>query len=167
MSKEVFRRPMCGMYIPRKAVTLDCGIDLYTGEVLPSKTRQEMKDECDINVIMEKYDAVGGWPPPPDRPPTYMDCTEIPDFRASLDLVREASVAFMSLPAKVRREFDHDPVKFVEFAQDPENIAQMREWGLAAPEKVPDAPMRVEVVNAPAAPASPGGDAKPDKGGTQ
>ena len=39
-------------------------------------------------------------------------------------------MAFDDLPAKVRREFDNDPFKFLEFVEDPENVERMAELGL-------------------------------------
>lgn len=118
----------------------------------PSLTRQEFAEECDINTIMERYEKTGAISHVNRAEPVYLDTTLYPGLQASMDAFREAGVAFNALPAVVRREFDNDPQKFVEFAVNPENLGRMREWGLAAPEKLPDAPMRVEVVS-PAAPA--------------
>lgn len=123
----------------------------------PSRTRQEFADECDINVLMQKFEATGVVSHVNERQPMYLDLSEgVPDLREALDTVRAATESFMSLPARARAEFDNDPVKFVEFAQDPANSEQMVKWGLAAypePEKV----QKVEVTNHPAAPASPDG----------
>lgn len=123
----------------------------------PSRTRQEFADECDINVLMRKFEATGTVSHVNPVQPYYADVGDgVPDLRAALDIVREANVAFMSLPARARAEFDNDPVKFVEFAGDPANLERMREWGLAPPPQVEPPPQKVEVVNAspPAPPAS-------------
>jgi len=72
--------------------------------------------------------------------PQYLDVSEVPDLLQAQQVLEAASAAFMSLPAAVRREFDNDPVKFVEFAQQPDNIDKLREWGLAAPKMPVDAP---------------------------
>lgn len=130
----------------------------------PSLTRQEFAEECDINTIMARYEASGAISHVNRAEPVYLDTTLYPGLQASMDSFREAAAAFNALPALVRREFDNDPQKFVDFAVDPANLPKMREWGLAAPEKVPDAPMRVEVVNpAPPAPAVEGAPAAPGK----
>lgn len=119
-----------------------------------SMTRQEFADECDINSIMKRYE--GSWPPPSMRPPMYVDFTAVPsDLQGALNMQMAASEAFMQLPASVRKEFDNDAVRFVEYAADRDNLPQLREWGLAAPEKVPDPPTRVEVVNPAPAPEKP------------
>lgn len=115
----------------------------------PSLTRQEFAEECDINTIMARYEASGVISHVNRAQPMYLDTTGYPDLQGAMDQFREASLAFAALPAKVRREFDNDPQKFVDFASDPDNVPRMREWGLAEPEKAPDQPMRVEVVNAP------------------
>lgn len=113
----------------------------------PSRTRDEFREECDINTIMRRYEKTGVISHAAKRAPRYMDCTGVPDLRQALDVLNGAEAAFSSLPARVRKEFDNDPVKFVEFAMEKENLPQLREWGLAEPEKAPEAPMKVEVVN--------------------
>lgn len=124
----------------------------------PSMTRQEFAEECDINTIMAKYDSYLSDPMRSIREPMYLDLTAMPStLMESMEILNRARDAFYALPAVVRREFDNDPVLFADFAADPENVGQMREWGLAAPEKAPDAPMKVEVVN----PAPPPPDEAP------
>lgn len=115
----------------------------------PSLTRQEFAEECDINILIDRYERVGVISHMNVTPPQFLDVSEVPDLLEAQRILAAAGEAFMTLPAKIRREFDNDATQFVQFAQDPANLAQMREWGLAAPEKVPEPPMRVEVVNAP------------------
>lgn len=118
----------------------------------PSKTRQEFAEECDINTLMARYEAGGAITHVNKAMPVYMDVTQLPDMRGYLDIMREASTAFFSLPANVRREFDNDPQKFVDFAQAPENIDRMRGWGLAPPVPVEEPPIRVQMVPVAGAP---------------
>lgn len=110
----------------------------------PSLTRQEFAEECDINAIMKRYDTVGGGPGGLPRhndfPPFYADFSTMPtDLLGYMNLMHDAEVAFMMLPAVVRKEMDNDPMAFVEFASDPKNLDQMRKWGLA-PVPAPEAP---------------------------
>jgi len=124
-----------------------------------SMTRQEFADECDINVLMRKYEATGVLPPLNGATPQYLDVSQVPDLALALDIVDRATTAFMALPASVRREFDNDPVKFVSFAENEANIDKMREWGLAPkPEVVPvpsePAPAAGATADAPAQPAA-------------
>lgn len=128
-----------------------------------SLTRQEFAEECDINTLMRRYEGHAQGPSNlPMRDPGqmfYADFTVLPssvmEFHEYMNTVQ---ASFMSLPAAVRKEFNNSPYEFVDFASDPENLPQLRTWGLAAPEKAPAAPIKVEVV-------SPGPPAKPaDKG---
>lgn len=129
---------------------VDRSADAAISDWGPSLTRQEFADEADINVLMSRYERTGVPPAVNGVEPVYMDLTAMPvDLQAMMDTVLTAEKAFMQLPANVRREFDNNPVEFVQYASDPENVEQMRSWGLAKPVKVPDPPQRVEVVNAP------------------
>lgn len=129
----------------------------------PSLTRQEFADECDVNALMARYEKTGQMiPSRAVGPPQYLDLTDVPDLHAAMNIMRDAEAAFMRLPAVVRREFENDVTQFVEFAEDPENLDQMREWGLAKPAEPTPAPLPVQVVSepsvgdaAPAAPAKP------------
>lgn len=96
-------------------------------------TRQEFADECDINILLAQYEKTGTINHYNSRSPEYLDVSDVPDLATSLDYLRAAEAAFMSLPAIVRKEFDNDAVKFVEYASDPANIDRMREWKLAPP----------------------------------
>jgi len=133
-----------------------CDIDEFD----PSLTRQEFAEECDINTIMARYEAGGAVSHVNKAQPVFLDTTLYPGLQASMDAFREASLSFAALPAQVRREFDNDPQKFVDFAVDPENLDRMREWGLAAPKAAPAAPVKVEVINSP--PPEKKGSASPD-----
>lgn len=101
----------------------------------PSMTKQEFTDECDINNIMARY-AVTGLVPTPDRQAFYLDEVDVPSFHEAQNLLLAAEAAFMSLPSSVRREFDNDPAKFVEFAEDEKNVGRLKDWGMLSPEAV-------------------------------
>lgn len=121
-----------------------------------SMTRQEFADECDINQIMARYEKDGIWPPVAnDYVPVYVDFAAQPtDLMSAMQQMSDAEAAFMRLPAIVRKEFDNDAVRFVEYAANGDNLEQLRRWGLAEPEKAPDKPLQVEVVN-PSPPIAP------------
>lgn len=125
-----------------------------------SMTRQEFKEECDINTLMAKFDEhVHGGPNglmSMDPAAMYVDLTEMPrDLMEYHEYMFRAENAFMSLPAVVRKEFDNSAHAFAEFAADPENLSQMRTWGLAAPEPQETPPMKVEVVTPKVPPSAP------------
>ena len=51
---------------------------------------------------------------------TNVDIADAPDnYMAVMNQLNEARDQFMSLPAKVRSQFDNDPGKFVDFVSDP------------------------------------------------
>lgn len=133
------------MYVPHARVQVK-----FDDEV--SMTRQEFADESDINIIMQRYEKTGVMPTMnANREPQYFDVTDMPtDFREAMDYMIAAEDAFMSLPATVRRDMGNDPANFVEFASKPENLAKMREWGLAPPAQEPAEPLAVRVVSEPA-----------------
>lgn len=123
------------------------------GEFTDGMTRQEFAEECDINVIMAQYERTGVISHVAEREPIYYDFTAVPDLMTAMSVMQDAETAFMSLPAKVRRDFDNDPLKFVDFASNPDNLDEMRKYGLAPP--APKEPLEA----APLVPAT------PDKGG--
>lgn len=97
---------------------------------------QSERDDCDINVIMERFGH--GVPLPGSlRIPTYGDFTGVSDYRSALDLISAADDSFMQLPADVRSRFQNDPARFVDFASDPRNLDEMRAMGLAEAIPVP------------------------------
>lgn len=131
--------PLRDFYIERRHAGIDCSKD--------GRTRQEFADECDINILLARYEKTGVINHFNQQAPAYLDVGEVPDLAEAIGLVERANEAFMTLPAAARREFDNDPIKFVEFAADPANVARMREWGLAAPAPVEPSPVRVEITN--------------------
>jgi hypothetical protein len=121
----------------------------------PSMTRQEFADEADINVLMQRFERTGVMPSVDGTPPVYVDYTEMPpDLMHSMEILHNAEAAFMQLPAKVRKEFDNSPFAFVDFASDPANLDQMRQWGLAPVPELPDAVRDAAAVVTPPAPES-------------
>jgi len=96
----------------------------------PSKAIQSQKDESDINTIVRNF-GVTGRLPESTRLPQYGDFYGIEDYRSAIEAVKDADKAFMELPAKVREYFVNDPQAFADFAINPENLPQLREWGLA------------------------------------
>lgn len=118
------------------------------------RTREEFAEDCDINVIMARYEKTGVISHNSPREPRYVDFTEIPDnLQEALTMLDDAKASFMELPASVRREFDNDPMQFVEYASDPSNLDQMREWGLAPPRAASVSPPVGEPAPAPGTPS--------------
>jgi hypothetical protein len=123
------------------AIYLDCSN-------LPSLTRQEFADECDINKLMAQFEKTGIFPGAMNSAtPQYLDVSNVPDLMQAHEILQTATQSFMSLPATVRRDFDNDPIKFISFAENPESLPKLREWGLAPPPPIDPPPQKVEIVN--------------------
>lgn len=97
-----------------------------------TRTQQQFKDECDINGIVERF-GITGQLPNNLRMPIQDEFIETMDYQTALNKLMEADDAFMQLPANVRKEFQNDAGRFVEFASNPDNLEKCREWGLAMP----------------------------------
>lgn len=82
---------------------------LLSGE--PSRTKQEFKDEVNINTIIDRMQK--GIQPPAwmtSNTPHYGDFTNQPtSFQEAFAIVEAAELAFESLPLGFRRAIDHDP----------------------------------------------------------
>lgn len=94
-----------------------------------SRTQQQFVEDCDINVILQRYMKNGSDP----RLPTegmFGDFTNLPDLQTAMNTVIEAEEAFGGLPAKVRKEFDNDPRQLMAFLSDPSNRDRAVELGL-------------------------------------
>lgn len=113
-----------------------------------SRTKQEFIDDCDVNRIIDRFHKTGQLPAPRGTP-SYMDVSAVPTLQEALQVMSDAEAAFARLPAKVRAEFQNDPMEFVKFASDKENEDRMREFGLLEPLPAPRVPVEVRVVNEP------------------
>lgn len=99
-----------------------------------SRTKQSMAAECDINNIMKKYVKTGTISHFNRFGSRYGDFPAV-TFHEAMNVVRAGEEMFEALPAEVRRKFDNNAESFLEFVQDPENLPEMRELGLAKPAK--------------------------------
>jgi len=115
----------------------------------PSLTKQEFKEECDINVLMKRYQKTGLFPQHPGASPRYVSNIGAPDFLEAQNLILQARSEFSALNAELRKRFDNDPSKFLAFVNDPANADELIKLGLREAPKPEPGPVRVEVVNPP------------------
>jgi len=77
----------------------------------PTRTKQEFRDEVDINEIVARMRR--GISPPAwmtANTPRYGDFTNVPtSFSEAYAVIERAEEAFLSLPLEFRRELDHNP----------------------------------------------------------
>lgn len=103
----------------------------------PSMTKQEFRDECDINNIMSKYQRDGLLLHVNKYQGEYADVTGAVDYHTAQNTVLAAQNAFMSVPSELRAVFDNDPGKFLSFVTDPANKEKLYEMGLAVRPSMP------------------------------
>lgn len=104
----------------------------------PTLAQQQFKDQCDINVIMAKYQKTGEFAHATKKEGRYADFTGITDYKEMLDTVQYAKEAFSLLPAKVRARFRNDPAELLAFVQDDKNYDEALKLGLV--ERKPQTP---------------------------
>jgi len=124
-SQPVFKHA----YTPTQKVT--------SGPYNPGPAEQSLKDECDVNKIVEKYMRSGVLPSNVRTSQGYMDVSGIGDYEQALTTVQRAEDSFMALPAALRARFHNDPSQFLNAMQDPtpELKSLLIKLGLAAPQK--------------------------------
>lgn len=110
------------------------------------KTHQSFKDECNINVIVEKYTKSGLWSEtlrPATNQPMFGDFTNAPDFRECMTRIAEAQADFDALPSSLRKRFSNSPVELLNFVSNASNREEAILLGLIqkkAPESAAGAP---------------------------
>ena len=100
-----------------------------------------MKDDCDINRIMLKYQKTGVLDHAKTYQGQYSDFSQVTgDYQEHMNAVIQANEMFMSLPSSVRKQFDNDPGEFLAFVDDPNNADEMVSLGLR---EAPSEPLEV------------------------
>ncbi len=98
------------------------------------RTKQAMSAECDVNLIMKKYQKTGAISHFRNNSGEYGFASGI-DFHSAMNIIVKAQTMFSDLPSSIRNKFGNDPAAFLDFAQDPDNADAMAELGLIeAPE---------------------------------
>ena len=103
-----------------KRVTLDTG---------PGLTEQSHKNETDINFILRDYKRTGFIKHAKENQGRYDDIS-VQDFQEAMFIVANAQNMFNELPGVIRKEFQNDPTRFMEFVHNPANETRMRELGI-------------------------------------
>lgn len=97
------------------------------------KTKQEFKDECDINVLMRRYLSSGNFPVglPLGR---YGDFSNVGDFQDAQQVIKTATEQFAGLPSKIRDRFKNNPAEFLAWVGKVENLDEAHSLGLLSEE---------------------------------
>lgn len=114
----------------------DVAID-FTGEV--SRTKQAFKPVVDINNIVARFARTGMIEHVNRREPFYGDVSTIVDYQTCLNVVNKAKELFGNMSAKVRERFHNDPAEMISFLENPANLQEAIDLGMAV--KRPEAPV--------------------------
>jgi len=103
-------------------------------------TKQSFKDECDINVLMRRYETTGLLPVGVGVA-KYEDFSEVGDFMQAQATLERARAQFASLPARVRDRFRNSASEFLGFVSNPSNYEEALSLGLLSSEAVSKIPV--------------------------
>ncbi len=93
---------------------------------LHGRTKQSQRDECDINMLLERYQrdaSLGHLEKYGGQYGNYADY----DFENHVTKIAEMETIFEQLPAEVKRDFGQSTNKFFEFVTNPENENRLAE----------------------------------------
>lgn len=95
-----------------------------------SNVQQHFKDDCDINLLVERFTKTGSFGN--ERDPSFYSFGDYSgaDFREALDIVLSAEEQFQTLPAKVRARFQNNPASLLDFLSDSGNREEAEILGL-------------------------------------
>jgi phage internal scaffolding protein len=95
----------------------------------PTRAQQHHREECDINVILERFGKTGQMPVNAISG-TYGDFSGVHDYHTALNAIIASESEFAALPAQIRNRFQNDPSNLIEFLDDPKNKAEAESLGL-------------------------------------
>jgi len=106
------------------------------------RVEQSHKDEVNINNIVKRHGMDLIAKTAALQQFTYDDNPNN-DFQETMNMILKAEKSFSSVPSEIRKQFDNDPAKFMDFIHNGDNQQQLIDWGLA---KAPETPQPIEVV---------------------
>jgi phage internal scaffolding protein len=115
------------MIMPKKIKRAKVQISCNEAE---DRTKQSMKDECDVNRIISNYTKTGLLTPVTQDPGIYVDVSEVGDYKEALAQIDLAEGMFNQLPSTIRAKFKNDPAEFLDYASDETNVEEMINMGL-------------------------------------
>lgn len=98
-----------------------------------SRTKQSFADQCEINNIINKFQATGAITHSNKHQLHYGD-TDGTTFHEAMNIVCEAQEAFSELPSSLRSRFGNDPAAYLDFVSNEDNKPEMAKLGLLTPE---------------------------------
>lgn len=105
----------------------------------PNPTKQEFKHECDVNVIVARFQKTGIAPPAVGIE-NYLDVSEMTDYKQAVDMLMAAEDDFKKLPMKIKEEVGNTAQGLLDYVADENNKQQLIDWGLLEGEKTSNEP---------------------------
>lgn len=99
-------------------------------ETGPGLTHQSFKDDVDINNIVSRFEQTGILDHQNQREPLYGDY-DSEDLHTAMNIVADANSMFADLPSSIRNRFHNNPAEYLDFCQNPDNIDELVDLGLA------------------------------------
>lgn len=101
----------------------------YNNEI--SRTDEQWAEDCDVNTIVRKFRKTKVLPTHLNhRQGVFADVTQVVDLHTSVIKLQEAQDEFEKLPALVRKRFDNNALKMIQFLEDSSNDDEAIKLGL-------------------------------------
>lgn len=118
-----------------------------------SLTKQSFQEDCDVNVIVERF--LRGGVLPENMPLQFGDVSGSMDFQSAMNMIADGNTAFESIDPAIRAHFDNNQHKLMGFVDsvhegNPASLHVARSLGMLPP--LPEPPI---VVSTPPIPPSP------------
>ena len=107
----------------------------------PGKTKQNFREQVNINKMIERYKKTGMLDHVNARAPFYGDVSDIISYQESLAIVARANELFMNMSSTVRERFANDPAKMIAFLQDEKNLDEAVRLGMVTKKPVVESPV--------------------------
>ena len=105
------------------------GNESYSETFDEGVTEQHHTTSCDINKILAQFMETGILPPTKQNP-EYGDVSDV-NFQDMQNTLATAKTLFEELPEQVKDRFNNEMHSFLTFAENPNNLQEMEEMGLA------------------------------------
>lgn len=94
-----------------------------------SKTFQECKDACDINILYKRYLSKGFEPPNVVRlEQRYADMSKVKTYEELMNVQEDVKQLFDSLPSDIREGCNYDVDTFLEVIGQPQDDKEIKEF---------------------------------------
>jgi phage internal scaffolding protein len=118
----------------RDLLSLETGLECPE----PTKTLQSCKDDCDLNLIVDRMIKTGEQLPMASIQ-DYGDFTGAEDYHTLMNKLIDAQDAFSMLDAPIRERFNNDPGRLIDFLNVETNREEAIKLGLINQPEIPSA----------------------------